>query len=1024
MLGYTALSEAPLSDLPDGGAPTTYVALTGQSCTATAGQLQPQLQQQLVATTQQGTLVPQVSVTLTGLQCSASSGQFMPRLSGQQLTISQGVLTPTYGVQLTGLQMQTYYHSPGYINATGGNVTVGLIGHGMAVSQGALAGAVTVGTNATTFSPTPAVTTNVSSTPAFNNALAHLRNQSPLVRGEAYIFVGEQEDGAAGDWITILSSPSVDSVVRVLPDVRTFAFAAVPNWGELSSYYAVQDINPKLNGNRPQEFDDSGLEYDGAPQNWGLGMMLGVGVEGTVHWLRVRTFEDTPYTYPDVKRFIVWEVMYETDEAATGFADYHGLEVQHDIDMSLYESSSAEQDGPVNHAMGVVPLRDSKLPLGRSATTQYHVKHALVFYPSLWNDGTNDNWVPTYTKVSKDLNPVVNVQQVTNDVQLREWTGVTSLWAMQHSMVTVHSGYGNVAYLAYLASTSGAPRTPSYVGLIVMDIESQEVFAHEVKALAAVTTPFTTEDDQYQEPNPHRPMSQAIKLSDGRSVTQFSIKGYVVNLSWTSGSHRHPTFSTKAGPSTGTLCSGVDFLEVRGNTVYHVFMRGNGVTPTAFRPVYNDATSPTDASWTVPGSDLWSWSLTFSASSKAVQFYSGSSKGKQTWFGETVYDNVAPNYLGDSAFRSGEAWIDFWANQNPVLTVEAEGRVGVVETAALNNTVSVQLVGHQLTTYLTNGLISGENKSVALTGQQVYVGFTSPGGVQHVTVPLVGHSMEASIGQIGFPGRSVSVLLDGLSMTMQMNTPSSLPPGTVQLAGFQATTQRGTLVPHITVALTGLSCTASGGMLTPSTPLFNGLQLTASAGTLVPTVGATLTGQVATPAAGTLTPVVAGKPSGQVATTQRGTITPHVSVQLVGQSCTVSQGTMARVVGPTLTGQVATASGGAFGPALSIPITGRSATVSAGLFIPLTTIPLQGSTLNVQRGSFLTFMSVVLNGQAALTQQGSVGIISDAFVTLTGVEGRGYIGPFETNAPPRKQDADLWVRADDDDTELFLTLPT
>ena len=967
----------------------------------------------VVSTASAGALTPVVAVALAGQVAAVSSGQFLPRLLGSTITVSRGTPVPEVSVALTGYGLTVHSTAPGFEVSDSTHAVIGLLGKTSAISQGAATPAVAAGTNATTFSPTPAVTTNTSSTQAFNNAIGHVRHQSPYVRGKYWV-VGEIEDGSASDWQTCTSSPaSENSYVNVDPDDRTLAFADVPNW---HAGYAIADLNPKLGGASFQYFTDSQLQYSGVPRKWGLGVLFGVGVEGNMAQLRVRT-EDRFLTYPSRTRYFVYEELHD-EEVQLGFASDLGVELAHDIDCSLHQSSAGAEDGPVNHALGIVPLRPTKTPLRGGSPAQYKVTHALIFHPSLWNDGTNDNWVPTYNRVSKDLNPATNVQVTTNDVQIRSWTGVTSLWAMNDTMVTVHSGYGDVAYLAYLASSSSTPRTPSYVAVIAMDLETQEVFSHVVKPLGAKATPLTTENLKYQEEFPHRAVSEAIKLSDGRSVTQFAIRGFVVNLAWTDGTQRNPAITPKDGPSTGTICTGVDFLEVRGDTVYHVMLRGNSGTPTAFRPVYNDATS-TSASWTVPGSDLWSWSLTFSASSKATQFYSGSHKGKQTWIAETVYNDNAVNNLESGNRRSGEAWLDFWSGQNPILSVEAEGHVGSVEPVITDCGISVQLTGHQLTVRQSNGLISGANKTVALTGHQINANYTCPNGVTNVTVPLVGFGMECAQGRMRMPGEAVEVQLVGQHVCSQMSTPTTLPPGTVQLSGFGLTASGGALVPRISVQLTGQSCTVSRGDL--STAWFAGLGITASGGVLKPALAITLTGQAATAAQGTLVPSSGVVLTGQAATCAKGNMTPHVTVALTGHSMTASAGTLTPTCGVTLTGQVATCAKGNMTPDISVRVTSTAIVMSTGTVVPLHTVNLASNLLTASKGNFVVFMSRALSGQVATMQIGTMGLSYDCNFSITGVQATGYTGSLRTNLPLPPADANLWA-SDDNVEELFAVI--
>lgn len=966
----------------------------------------------VVATVSAGALTPVVAVALTGQTITASSGQFLPYLSGTTLTVSRGTLVPEVSVALTGYAMTVVSTSPGFVTSDSTHVVVGLLGFTPAIAAGVATPNVLVGSAELTFTQNPTAVTSTTTTGSATLNLDYIHSQW-VPYAERYVGAGEDHDGSGADWATVLST----SLLDVNPAVRASA-----QFGLGSSLVSLNNLNPAFNGNAYQTFNASGLEYSAAPRKWGLGHQFGVGSEGNIATVRTR-IEDRYLTNPARTRYFAYMPV-------LGYSPFFWLGIEHvqDIDDSLYESVGAAADGPVNNSMGLVALRPTTPTAPLADTEPLH--RALVFYPSLWNNGV-DNWVPTYAKLTVDVRTNSTLAaargSVGNDIQLRAFTGVTELWAMQNGMVVTHSGYGEVAYIAYLASTSATPRVPAYVGVIVMDLETQEVFAHTLEPLGAVSTPYTPVHTQYDRQDiPHRAVSDAVKLSDGRSFTQFALRGFVVNLAWTAGTHRNPVVTPKDGPSTGGganyLARGVDTLEVKGDTALHVMWRvnkagtwaGTSTGSIAFRPYVNDITS-TGSTWTLASNDVWTWTLSgWGSVTHYPAFYSGSKLGKQAWFYQSEYSSTPPTVK----LRGGQAWIDFWSEQPDPMTVATEGRVGQMVPVVTDCGVSVALTGHQMGITASNGLISGANKTVALTGHQINANYTCPVASVNVTVPLVGYQMECAQGRMSLIGDPVEVRLTGLHMCMQMNTPSTLPPGTVQLAGFAMTASGGSMVPHISVTLTGQACTASGGTLDPSVPLFTGLEVTASGGTLKPAIAVTPAGQVATAASGSLGVTLGATLTGQSATASRGTLVPHVSVALTGHTMTASVGTLTPTCGVTLTGQQATCAQGASAPGISVRMSSLAIVSASGAFVPLHTVNLASNLLTASKGDFVVFMARALSGQVMTVQQGTMGLNYDCNITLGSVQARGQVGSLATNLPTPAADVFLWAN-DDRDDELF-----
>lgn len=222
-------------------------------------------------------------------------------------------------------------------------------------------------------------------------------------------------------------------------------------------------------------------------------------------------------------------------------------------------------------------------------------------------------------------------------------------------------------------------------------------------------------------------------------------------------------------------------------------------------------------------------------------------------------------------------------------------------------------------------------------------------------------------------GGDVTLALTGLSATASRGTLT--PSSAYALTGQSLATDAGALAPASAVPLTGQVATVSPGTLTPTSTLpLTGSAATVSQGALTSAVSQALTGASATAAQGSVTPSLTAALTGAAATAAQGALTPTAAYALTGSSATASPGNVTPSSAYALTGRSATASGGALAPASSVPLTGQSVTVAQGVLTPPgdVTIALTGLALTTAQGALAPSSSQALTGQALATAQGAL----------------------------------------------------
>lgn len=589
-------------------------------------------------------------------------------------------------------------------------------------------------------------------------------------------------------------------------------------------------------------------------------------------------------------------------------------------------------------------------PMGLYAIDDFN---ALVFYPV--KSGTN--WIPAYRTVNQpDSTTDVTIGA---EVQL----SVTGCFALHNFLVVARADYDNTIYVVYLSAANGSSATPTKIGLIVMDAVTLTVTSHTLTNVPTAATTWDLFTDQRNNvvtgiPGLHRPNAKVIKLG-GSCISQFLIGGYVVRLSWTNATTKTPTLTLKNGPTSDTanahyLIPGWESLEVKGGEAYHLIFEGvvsgSDSQFRAFRYWINDATG-TGSTWTLTpsagSSALFSFTEFCGASvSYKTTWLSSSSDGEgaKTFLFSCPHDDISYN----TTFFNTWAWFDYWNGQAPYLSVSAEGRVGNVTTTIENNVSSIHLPAGQRAT-ATAGVLVPEVAPLLIT-----IGLRATTDVGYIT------------------GGAGGDVIGGL-------------------VGNFAVGSEGTLVPAISVQLTGQAATTrQGGFPFDTVAGLSGEAATATEGVLVPEISVGLTGQRATASAGSLIPSTAVNLSGLQAVGSPGSVQASLDVSLVGQA--------------------AASAPGALLASLEIPVAGRRAVGRAGTIAPEIGALLAGLATTGSPGQLGTTIGALLTGQTATGLGGLLGLIVDATVNVTGVEARGKVGVVTTDLPPVPPEWQLWAQ--------------
>lgn len=244
-------------------------------------------------------------------------------------------------------------------------------------------------------------------------------------------------------------------------------------------------------------------------------------------------------------------------------------------------------------------------------------------------------------------------------------------------------------------------------------------------------------------------------------------------------------------------------------------------------------------------------------------------------------------------------------------------------------------------------------------------------------------------------GSDVTVALTGVSATASAGTLA--PSNSKAITGTAATAAAGTLAPSNSKAVTGNAATGAAGTVAPSASIgITGNAATAAAGTLAPSVSVSLTGNAGTSAVGTVSPSVGVTVAltGVAASASAGNVAPATSIGLTGNAGTGAVGTVTPSVGVTiaLTGVSATASAGNIAPATSKAVTGNAASGGLGTVVPGTSRAITGNAATSALASLAPSVTLGLSGNAGSGAVGTINIAGSSFAALTGVEAAGAVG--------------------------------
>lgn len=528
-------------------------------------------------------------------------------------------------------------------------------------------------------------------------------------------------------------------------------------------------------------------------------------------------------------------------------------------------------------------------------------------------------------------------------------------------MTTVRTGYGNVVYLCYVSDQK--------VGVIVMDVFTEQVFAHTLSSIPVAVVSSNTAV---------RPNAQVVRLSDGRSLTQFKISNAIVNIVWTKDTTTAPIITIKRDWNFAGLYPNWDTLEYRGDQVYHCQYVLNpsgyplGQTKINIQLLTNDATTGTSdwVDWGTRGVKLDPGAIYGNTSgtrditdvhSGFFRGYTGYGNGLPSWLTIALYPDQS--FGGGFSYEFLTMWMLFWNGQAPNLGVQAEGQVGSVTVDAVSAPYAA-LTGQRATCSVGTMVPSITITAIKLNTSDPLNPFFEEATAADSLNGWGGFRLQTTAGTIIPAGGSVFATLTGLGITASTVNVFGVIIDKA-FTGMQATALQGAMVPGITVALTGNAATCTPGVL-GVTQINNvalaGFRLNATPGVLVP-----------------------DQINLSAATGQRATMTPGVLVPLISVN---------------LQGTQATSAAGVMSPDLKVAFTGLRATLTAG--------------------SLTVDMSHSLAGLRATATPGIMGNITDCNVTVVGVQATGVLGTYTTNVPSIPAINHLWVVSPN--TDLFATV--
>ena len=497
--------------------------------------------------------------------------------------------------------------------------------------------------------------------------------------------------------------------------------------------------------------------------------------------------------------------------------------------------------------------------------------------------------------------------------------------AVAETMCVTRSGYDDVIYLAYLNTTVQGLATVTYVSVVVMHAVTGFVYGHQ-----RYRAPLFTFDNT----RPTRPLAEVVRLSTGRSLTQFMLGRACVNITWDASTFLTPTIVTKDLPApTFPLKGGWDTLEYKGDDVFHaLYSTVWGLHKLNIYMTVSDATVATSP-WVNIGN------RGFKADA------SGALEAAAVMLGNSGYGGGYPSLItattdGDNSLGGGFSvgafamWVDYWAAQKPYLTVKAEGQVGAVTTTIIEGT-QVALTGMSCT--VTQNPLAGieiaTNNDFVLTSDFYSGGFfIYPAGT---ILEGNGYGDPTVLDAFGCPIQKSPSGWGGLRATVTGGIIFFAVPGSGALVGMAANVTGGVLSPSIDKALTGQAATVSKGTLVPlNSEALTGLPATVSGGVVSVSTSVTvaLVGQSVTVNAGVPVPAIDKALVGQAATVSKGTMGTAGTTAFAGQSCAVTGGTMVPSISVSPSGMAVTATGGLLSPAMVLRLTGAQATVTKGVF--------------------------------------------------------------------------------------------
>ncbi len=271
------------------------------------------------------------------------------------------------------------------------------------------------------------------------------------------------------------------------------------------------------------------------------------------------------------------------------------------------------------------------------------------------------------------------------------------------------------------------------------------------------------------------------------------------------------------------------------------------------------------------------------------------------------------------------------------------------------------------------------------TGQSVSLG-------TRITTSVLSFGGQQITSAIGSVVKVLSVALVGLSLTAsQGDMSSSGGPGAILLTGSAITSATGTVVQSASRALTGIQLNGSqGSMVASGRSLIQSAQGTAAPSLTVPLVGQSSTsgqGFIFANNNGTVGPLIGI----QLSALQGSVLTPG-SMALTGSAITSAQGTLAPSLSPTNpVGQAITVGQGIISILsnnVTVHITGSESTFAQGNVDPRPI--LAGLAMTSANGTVTPSMTVPLTGSALTSSQGAMALGQDSDDTRI-ISGQGSI---------------------------------